>query len=285
MTRMLTKLTASAALALALSSPATAQDDMTAETVVATVNGQEITLGNMLMVRATLPEQYQRLADDVLWDGILDQLIQQEALSQDDAAEETIRVRSALQNERRSLLAAEVVAEITEDAVTDAAIQDAYAAQYAGAEQQGMEYNASHILVESEDTAQTLAAEARGEAAFAALAREHSTGPSGPNGGELGWFSAGMMVPAFEEAVEQLDVGAVSDPVQTQFGWHVIRLNETRDMQAPALDEVRGEIVQGLQEEAVSAYVESLVEGADVTRTDKADVDPSILSNMDLLEE
>jgi peptidyl-prolyl cis-trans isomerase C len=282
---MLTKLTASAALALALSSPATAQDDMTAETVVATVNGQEITLGNMLMVRATLPEQYQQLPNDVLWDGILDQLIQQEALSQDDAAEETVRVRSALQNERRSLLAAEVVAEIADDAVTDAAIQDAYAAQYAGAEQQGVEYNASHILVEAEDTAQTLVNEARGDAEFAALAREHSTGPSGPNGGELGWFSEGMMVPAFQEAVEQLDVGAISDPVQTQFGWHVIRLNETRDMQAPALDEVRNEIVQGLQEEAVSAYVERLVEGAEVTRTDKADVDPTVLSNMDLLEE
>ena len=71
------------------------------------------------------------------------------------------------------------------------------------------------------------------------MARTHSTGPSGPNGGELGWFGKGMMVAEFEEAVLAMDVGEVAGPVQTQFGWHVIKLNETRQTDAPSLDQVR----------------------------------------------
>lgn len=284
MTNMLTRLTATAALALALAAPAHAQDEMTADTVVATVNGQDITLGHMLMVRATLPDQYQQLPDDVLWDGILDQLIQQEALSQDDGAEETRRVRIALDNERRSLLAAEVVAKIADEAVGDDAVQAAYDEQYANAEQ-GTEFNAAHILVETQEEAQSIAEEAKGGTDFAALAREKSTGPSGPNGGDLGWFSAGMMVEPFQAAVEALEAGQVSDPVQTQFGWHVIKLNETRAKAAPPLEQVRAEIESELQRQAVSDRIDALVAEAEVTRTDKADIDSAVLSNLDLLED
>ena len=74
---------------------------------------------------------------------------------------------------------------------------------------------------------------------FAEVAREKSTGPSGPNGGQLGWFGPGMMVPEFQTAVEQLEVGAISEPVQTQFGWHVITLNDKRNQEAPDLAAVR----------------------------------------------
>ena len=284
MTRILTKLTASAALALVLAAPAMAQDEMTADTVVATVNGQEITLGHMLMIRATLPDQYQQLPNEVLWDGILDQLVQQEALSQDDSATETRRVRVAIDNERRALLAAEVVAKVADEAVTDEAVQAAYDEQYANADQ-GIEYSAAHILVETQEEAAAIAEEAKGGADFAALAREKSTGPSGPNGGDLGWFAAGMMVGEFQTAVEALEPGQVSDPVQTQFGWHVIKLNETRAKAAPPLDEVRAEIAGQLQQQAVTDYIDQLVAGAEVTRTDKADIDPSVLSNLDLLED
>ena len=75
----------------------------------------------------------------------------------------------------------------------------------------------------------------------------HSTGPSGPSGGELGWFGPGMMVPPFEEAVMAMEVGAVSEPVETQFGWHVITLNDTRSQAAPPLDEVREELAEEIR--------------------------------------
>ena len=286
MRKTLTTLSA-AALAVTMAMPAQAQDqaeEMELDTVVATVNGEDITLGHMLMVRTTLPEQYQQLGDDVLWDGILDQLVRQAALAQDENAVETKRVTLSIDNERRALLAGEVVKAIAETSVSDEAVQAAYEADYTDAEM-GKEFNASHILVETEEDAQALVEELEGGADFAELAREKSTGPSGPNGGELGWFAAGMMVEPFQDAVETLEVGAVSEPVQTQFGWHVIKLNESRAKEAPALDEVRGEIEMSLQQQAVEKYIDETLASAEVTRMDKSEADVSALSNMQLLED
>ncbi len=281
-----------AALALTLALPLHAQDqaaeqteELSADTVVATVNGTDITLGEMLVVRASLPEQYQQLGDDVLWDGILDQLVQQEVLAQDEKAVETKRVDLSLKTERRTLLAAETVSAVADAAVTDEALQAAYDAQFADAEQ-GQEYNASHILVESEDEAKAIIEELNGGADFAEVAKEKSTGPSGPNGGELGWFSAGMMVEPFQAAVETMEAGAISEtPVQTQFGWHVIKLNETRAKEAPKLDEVRDQLAQQVQQEAVAAYMDEAESGAEITRKASGEVDPSVLSNFQLLED
>lgn len=273
-----------AALALCVAMPVQAQDDMTVDTVVATVNGSEITLGHMLMIRATLPDQYQQLPNDVLWDGILEQLVQQEALSQLDTAKETARARLSLENERRALLAAEAISAEAENALTEEAVQAAYAAQYLNAEQD-KEFNASHILVETEEEAAALVTELEGGADFATLAKDKSTGPSGPNGGELGWFGAGMMVAEFQTAVEGLEVGAVSAPVQTQFGWHVIKLNDARTKEAPALEQVRAQIEEQIQQDVLTAYIADLVANSDVTQTAKEDIDTSVLSNIELLED
>jgi peptidyl-prolyl cis-trans isomerase C len=274
-----------AALAVSLAIPALAQDDPpNADTVVATVNGQEITLGHMIMVRASLPEEYQQLPADVLWQGILDQLVQQEALSQTDRATETRRVRLALENERRSLFASEVIGQIADAAVTDEALRAAYEARFADGAG-GVEYNASHILVETEEEAVTVAKEVRDGVDFASVAREKSTGPSGPNGGSLGWFSAGTMVEPFQDAVEALEPGDISDPVQTQFGWHVIKLNETRVAEAPALEDVRGEIATELQREAVEGFIDAQVEEAEITRTAPGEIDTSVLDDLGLLED
>lgn len=281
-----------AALALTLALPLHAQDQaaeqteaLSADTVVATVNGTDITLGEMLVVRASLPEQYQQLGDDVLWDGILDQLVQQEVLAQDEKAVETKRVDLSLKTERRTLLAAETVSAVADAAVTDEALQAAYDAQFADADQ-GQEYNASHILVESEDEAKAIIEELNGGADFATVAKEKSTGPSGPNGGELGWFSKGMMVEPFETAVADMEPGAISEaPVQTQFGWHVIKLNDARTKEAPALEQVRGAIEEKIQQDLVTSYIDELVAQSEVTQTAKEDVDTSVLSNLELLED
>ena len=272
------------AMMLALPVAAQAQDEVTADTVVATVNGVEIKLGHMLMVRAGLPEQYQQMPDTVLWDGILDQLIQQEVLAQQPEAVETNRVKLALENERRALVASERLAVVSQDLVTDEAIEAKYAELFGSVEPK-LEYNANHILVETEEEAAALVAELEGGADFEALAKEKSTGPSGPSGGALGWFGEGQMVAPFEQAVMELEVGAVSGPVQTQFGWHVIKLNETREQGAPALEEVREQIVAELEREGVQLLIKGFVDGADVTRTDTNDIDTSALSNLELLEE
>ena len=266
------------ALGLA-AAPLAAQD---ADTVVATVGDTEITIGHMIVARQTLPRQYQQLPDEVLFPGLLDQLIQQNALAQ-SLGSPTKATQLTIENQRTGLLAGEALGMAGQNAATDEAIEAAYAARYADAEP-STEYNASHILVETEEEAQALIGQIDEGANFAELAREHSTGPSGPDGGSLGWFGSGMMVPEFEEAVMALESGEVSPPVQTQFGWHVVRLNETRMAEAPPLEEVRGEIAEELRQQAVEARIAEVVEQADITRAE-VDVDPSILSDLSLVAE
>ena len=272
-----------AAVGLVMAFPVAAQDTPTADTVVATVNGTDITLGHMIVARATLPEQYQQLPDDILFRGILDQLVQQTALSQTLDSELPARIALSLENERRSLMAGEAIEGVLVEINTEAAIQAAYDEKYSNVEQ-AEEYNASHILVETEEEALALKAQLDGGADFATLAKEKSTGPSGPQGGALGWFGSGMMVPAFEAAVIALAPGAVSDPVQTQFGWHVITLNETRKTSAPSLDEVREELTQEVQKAAVELHIDGVVEGAEVDRSASEAIDPTVLKQLDLVE-
>ncbi|ATG37368.1 MULTISPECIES: peptidylprolyl isomerase [Phaeobacter] len=270
------------ALAAALTLPMSATAEPHANTVVATVNGEEITIGHMIIARATLPQQYQQLPDDVLYDAILDQLIQQTSLKQELNGEVPKYVALSLENEARSLLAADVIEKVMENAASDEDLRSAYDEKYTDGTG-GDEFNASHILVETEEDAAEIRAELDAGADFATLARERSTGPSGPNGGELGWFGKGRMVPEFEEAVLVMGAGDVSDPVQTQFGWHVIKLNDRRTSAAPTFDEVREELAAQMRQDAVEERVLSLTTAATIERPEIEDLDPSILKNLDLV--
>ena len=277
-----TKTTLLAALfALGTALPSSAQD-VSAGTVLAVVNGQEITMGHMIATRLALPEQYQTLPDNVLFEGILEQLIQQTVLSQALGALSN-RVELQLENERRALIAGEKIDEVMTAAVTDEALQAAYDATYSTAEPV-TEWDASHILVETEEKAGELIVMLEEGADFAALAKEHSTGPSGVNGGELGWFSVGMMVAPFEEAVQLLEVGQVSPPVQTQFGWHVLILNDTREQGPPPLEEVREDLAKEIEDSAIEVAVTALVEAAEITRTDLDGIAPETLRMVELLD-
>lgn len=273
---------AAVSLALTLSGAARAENHIGADFVVATVNGQDITLGHMLILRQRLPQQYQQLSPNVLFDGILDQLVQQTLLGEEI---ETLSrgSQAMLDNELRALKATEAIRSLVDAAMTDEAIQEAYDQAYGDPEPE-TEFNASHILVATEEEAKALIAELEGGADFAELAMEKSTGPSGPRGGQLGWFGEGAMVAPFEEAVLAMDVGAVSAPVQTQFGWHVIKLNETRIKNAPALEAVRGELQEEIQTAAVQARIEELTESAEISRVSVDEIDPALLNNPALLE-
>ena len=274
---------ASAALSLTLALPVAAQEEPGLNTVVATVNGTDITLGHMIVARASLPEQYQQLPDEVLFKGILDQLVQQTALADTFSGDLPSRVTLSLENESRSLTAAEVIEGVMSNPLDEDAIKAAYEEQYASQEQ-GDEYNASHILVETEEEALAIKEELDNGADFAEMAREKSTGPSGPSGGSLGWFGKGMMVPTFEAAVVEMEAGAVSDPVQTQFGWHVIKLNETRKSEAPSLESVREELELQVRQTLVQEHIEAVTEAAEVDRSASEGLDPALLKNLEWLE-
>ncbi len=273
----------SLALTAVMALPLAAETKPDAGTVLATVNGDEITLGHVVATVAALPQQYQQIEDDVLYDFVLEQLIQQQLLGQQQE-ELTQQNALTLDNETRSLLAVQTVNALTKDVVTDEAVQAAYDAQFAEFEGED-EFDASHILVESEDEAKALKAQLDDGADFAEMAREHSTGPSGPNGGALGWFGKGQMVPEFENAVLGLEKGQISDPVQTQFGWHLVILNDKRKSEAPALEAVRDELAQTIQQEAIQARIDELTQQAQIERTALEGVGPEVIRQLDLIQE
>lgn len=164
---------------------------------------------------------------------------------------------------RRAYFSEAIAGAITEEAVR--AEYDAYAAQFEPAD----EIRASHILVETEEQANDLKAQIDGGADFAALAREHSIDPGAANGGDLGFFGKGMMVAPFEEAAFALaEPGAVSAPVQSQFGWHIIRLEEKRQSAPPAFEQVAPQIQNQLLMESFTAKVDELMSGVEVEITD-----------------
>ena len=265
-------------LAVTVAMPAAAQD---VDTVMATVNGTKITLGHMIALQERLPQQYKQLEDEVLMKGLLDQLIQQTALSQEMEKEKTKAIEIGLENEMRAYLAGELLAKVGTADISEEEIQAVYSRDYTDGEPD-QEFNASHILVETEDEAKEIVKMLADGGEFAELAKEKSTGPSGPGGGELGWFGKGQMVPEFEAAVIDLDDGGISEPVQTQFGWHVVKRNESRAKAAPTLDEVRGEIEQGLRAKAIEDAIEGLTNAAEIVREDVT-LEPSIIRNVDLL--
>ncbi|MEP5762228.1 MAG: peptidylprolyl isomerase [Litoreibacter sp.] len=267
-------------LAISVAMPASAQD---ADTVMATVNGLDITLGHMIALENRLPTQYRELEDSVLMQGILDQLIQQTALSQEMEKDTSRALDLSLENEMRAFLAGELLAKVGTADITDEEIQAAYSAQYTNSDPK-QEINASHILVETEEEAKEIIAQLEDGEDFAEIAKEKSTGPSGPSGGDLGWFGKGQMVPEFENAVFAMQDGQVSAPVKTDFGWHVVKRTASRAQEAPELATVRDELEQQLRSTAIEDAIEGITESADVVRTDVT-VDPSIIRQIDLLTE
>ena len=278
MSARLAALAGGVALGLA-AAPLAAQN---ADTVVATVGDTEITLGHMIVAKRSLPQQYQQLPDQQLFAGLLEQLVQQNALAQ-AVGDPTRATELTIENQRTGLLAGEALGRVGQEAVTEEAIRAAYEARFADAEP-SREYNAAHILVETADEAQNLIDQLDEGADFAELAREHSTGPSGPNGGALGWFDAAQMVAPFRDAVTEMEAGEVAGPVETQFGWHVVKLNETRMSEAPPLEEVRGQLADELRQQAQQAHIDKVMAETEVSRTD-VEIDPALLSDMSLVAE
>lgn len=272
--------TALAAIAIACATTAQAQD---ADTVLARVNGEEITLGHMILLHDRLPEQLRASLGPDLFDQMLTQLIEQTAVAQ-TADEITARERKFLENSRREFLTNSRLTVVAESAVTDEALQAAYDERFSDAESR-REYNAAHILVATLEEAEDLLAQLADGGDFAALAREHSLDPgSGAEGGDLGWFGRGRMVAPFEEAVLALETGEISDPVETRFGFHIIRLNESRVTEAPALDAVREELTREVQIEAVTARIAEVIAESEVERLEEG-IDPMLLRDQTLLQD
>ena len=251
--------------------------------VVARVDGTEITLGHMMVLRGNLPAQYQSLPMDVLFNGLLEQLIQQTALEKTMQGKLSKLDIMSLENFSRSYVANSALQGVVGNVATPQALQLAYDTRVASMAEK-TEYRAAHILVASIDEAEALKAELDAGADFAELASRSSTDTgSGTEGGELGWFGIGTMVAPFEAAVISMNVGAVSGPVQTDFGWHLIKLQETRIQTAPSLEEMTPELTAELEQKAVDAYLLTLLNGVNVEK-DVEGLDPNLLNDTTLLQ-
>jgi len=272
-----------AAMCLTFGAPVMAQD-VTGQTVVATVGGTDITVGHMVAMTLSLPEEQRSLPMDVIFEGLLERLIQQEAVSQSQT-DLTRRTELQLENEQRSLVASEIVNAMAEKiTVTDGDVQAAYDIRFADFMPQ-TEYNASHILVETEEEAKAIIAELEAGADFADTAKEKSTGPSGPSGGELGWFGPGRMVPDFEAAVVEMEKDGISAPVQTQFGWHVIKLNDSRQPGVPTLEEMKSTLEQEAWRNMMTAEIDALVGQVEIVRADVSGINPEVLTDPAMMDD
>ena len=148
--------------------------------------------------------------------------------------------------------------------ITPAAIQAEYDKFVAA--NGGKEFRARHILVESEDEAKAIIKSIKGGAKFEDIAKKQSKDPgSGANGGDLDWAAAASYVTEFSEAMVKLDKGQMTEaPVKTQFGWHVIRVDDVRQAKLPSLEEVKPQVLQQMQQQQLSEYQRNLREKAKV---------------------
>lgn len=228
--------------------------------VAATVSGVPITLGELIAVRQTLPDQYQQIPDEVLMQALINQLVDQTLMEQAARAaglENSVAFRLSVRNQERAALADLWATRALLERVDDEAVQAAYTERY-GAENAPDEINAAHILVEEEGLARELRQRLEDGADFAALAAEHGIGPSAERGGDLGWFDRAQMVPAFADAAFALAPGEISDPVESPFGWHIIKAGERRKRPTPPLKSVEAEIVSDLTEKAEAEILEDI---------------------------
>ena len=227
---------------------------------VAVVNGKPVPKSRMdtLMQQASrsgqpvTPELEARVREEV----VLREIFAQEAEKRGIAA--TPDYRAQMELLRQTLLIRELFADWQrKNPPTDAEIKSEYDKYKAQA--QGTEYRARHILVEKEDEAKSLAAQLKGGANFDELAKKHSKDPgSAQRGGDLDYARPESYVPEFGQAMAKLKKGETSEPVRSQFGWHIIRLEDTREAQFPPLEEVRDRIAQQMVQNKLQAYQQGL---------------------------
>ena len=249
--------------------------------VLAEVNGKNITLDHIIAAVAKLPSEYNTLEADYILEGVLNQIVKQEIMAQIlDTSEKFIEI--SLENEIRSIRAKYSIEKLMEGFPGNDQLLAAY--ETATETIQSLEeFNASHILVESEKEALNILNSLKAGSDFSKLAQEKSTGPSGPNGGQLGWFGPGQMVPEFEAAVLVLEIGGISQPVKTQFGWHLVKLNDIRVKALPTFEEMKPELVQQLSQARIDQLLKIETDKSIVKILDTK-IEPSLIRNLNLLK-
>jgi len=237
------------------------------DNVVARVNGTPVSAVELDAQVQAMSSRGQPVQRKQALDNLINLQVLAQAAEKQDLQKQP-EIAAEIRRQRDALLAQHLIrAHLSDFNVSEDDLHQAYKKRVAG--MSGKEYKASHILVKKEDEAKAIIAKLDKGADFAKLAKAKSTGPSGKNGGELGWFQPDQMVKPFANAVKNLKPGHYTEkPVKTRFGWHVVLLQDVRDMKKPSYDQLKPKLRNQLISQRVQEYIQKLRDKADIEITD-----------------
>jgi peptidyl-prolyl cis-trans isomerase C len=262
------------AFALGLFHPGSSLAQTTDDPVIATVNGDAIRNSDMTMFYDSLPSQYREVPMVSLYDQLIEGLIESRVLAQ--AARQAglmddPQVKRRLAFVTNDMLQQTYLNQLLAEQITEQRMRAEYDATI-GAQTGEEEVSARHILLEDEAAARAVIEALAAGGDFATLAQERSTGPSAPSGGDLGYFTKDQMVAPFSEAAFALNPGEYTVvPVKTQFGWHVIKVEDRRLSAPPSFEDSQAEISRQMAKDYVFGLMEKLRDSAEISRFDKPD--------------
>lgn len=267
--RLATGLIAVSALSLTAATGAVAQSE---SKTVATVNGEAVTEADLVRMYQQLPQQIRQQGIQAIYPMLLEEVISRKVISEKARAAgiaEKDEVQERLRNIENDLIYQYFVIEQAEQRVTDAEVRDAYD-EWAAQQPTGEEIQTSHILVETEEEAREVIQLVTDGTPFADLAKERSIDSgSAAKGGDLGYIRRGETVEPFETAAFGLQPNTFTgDPVKSQFGYHIILVNDRREIQPPSFEEMAPQFRQQLAESKVRGVIEEAIQGATVERFD-----------------
>jgi peptidyl-prolyl cis-trans isomerase C len=254
-------------LAAVVTSPVSASEH--GDPVVARVDGMEIYLSDVEDSRLRLPERFQTVPLESVFGFLVNSLVDSKLIAAEARKinlHESTEIRKTMDRIEEQILERAFLTAYIEKRITDEELQVRYQQLVKDSEVKE-EIQARHILLETEAQAREVIAELEGGGDFAELAKSRSTGPSAASGGDLGFFGQEQMVPAFSSAAFGLEKGAyTAQPVQTQFGWHVIKLEDRRQVEAPSFDVAEAELRQEMSREIGADLVQNIRQAATVER-------------------
>ena len=245
--------------------------------IVANVNNEDISLETMIHAMNELPPEIQSQPFMSYYEDLLERVIDIKLFAQEGKKmklDEEPSVRAAIDFVIEKVLMQAFLSKYVQENIKEENLKASYN-NFIADETSREEIKASHILMDTESEAIDVINMLNDGDDFAELAKNKSTGPSGPSGGDLGWFKRGQMVPPFEKAAFSLNKNEITQrPVQTQFGWHVIKVFDKRIPEAPSYENIKSKLIQDLERKIVSKKIQDLRNDALIEKLSSSELEP-----------
>ena len=245
--------------------------------IVANVNNEDISLETMIHAMNELPPEIQSQPFMTYYEDLLERVIDIKLFAQEGKKmklDEEPSVRAAIDFVIEKVLMQAFLSKYVQENIKEENLRASYN-NFIADETSREEIKASHILMDTESEAIDVINMLNDGDDFAELAKNKSTGPSGPSGGDLGWFKRGQMVPPFEKAAFSLNKNEITQiPVQTQFGWHVIKIFDKRIPEAPSYENMKSKLIQDLERKIVSKKIQDLRNDALIEKLSSSELEP-----------